>query len=254
MHCHRIALSLLVTLVVGTTACDGPPSRPSPIADSSSSGAATSGSSSASGQWGCGPSSASGTAQMSGVVTDTEDRPIPDTRLKNVFLNGGAGCPTNADGAFTVSYPQAIAWGIEVTAPGYNAIRLQFGSGMAPGVLDFKLQQNITLQPGTPVTLSLNSNDLLYFTGEPYESEYCGPCKVIDVRGGKTASIRWTGDVNLQMWASNGYSVAGAHPDGENSQSVDLAGFTRLYVGLPVGRDLRPAQLAATTYFEVSIR
>lgn len=251
----------LVFLAAGAVACGmGCRTPPSPTA-ATAVGNATAGTTTTpvgspivTAAWTCGTSPIVGAGVATGVVVDTELRPITGARLRNAVLNRGFGCETDAAGQFAFTYPLSAS-SIEVVAARYNSRTVGWARGAPESAMTIVMQETLTLARGERLRLSLTDADLPQYVGEVYESAYCSPCKEITLGGAASeARLQWTGGAPLEMWASDGVQVRQARADGDHAATVEIPGSTRIYVGLPIGQDRKPQHLGERTFFEVSVR
>jgi hypothetical protein len=187
------------------------------------------------------------TRQVAGTVVDTDNRPVGGARLSH----GSASTESDPDGRFSLVLPVGASVGpvvfVSVDATGFES--RQWGVGSAPAAeLRLPIARRVVITPGETLTVSLTTDDLPYYVGEDYESDYCRPCKLIRI-GGEAGSasparrvhLRWTEDVALGMWASNGFIGIAAEVVGPRHLSVRTIGVgdsRLLYVGVPLRNTL----------------
>jgi len=183
------------------------------------------------------------TRQVTGTVVDTDNEPVGEARLSAGPFSAGS----DPDGRFSMLLPVGASVFVNVAATGFEPRR--WGVGATPGVdLRLPIARRVVVMPGEPLAVSLTTYDLPYYVGEPYDSDYCRPCKLIRVGGDSSSAssfrrvhLRWTGDVVLGMWASEGTSGLAADVVGPRHLSVATVGVgdnRLLYVGVPLGHDL----------------
>jgi hypothetical protein len=189
------------------------------------------------------PTAPVATRQVAGTVVDTDNRPVGGARLSH----GSASTESDPDGRFSLALPVGASVLVSIDASGFEPRRWDLGA--SPDA-NFRLPiaRRVVVTPGEPLAVSLTTDDLPYYVGEPYESDYCRPCKLIRV-GGEAGSasparrvhLRWTEDVALGMWASNGFIGIAAEVVGSRHLSVRTIGVgdsRLLYVGVPLRNTL----------------
>lgn len=184
------------------------------------------------------PAAPVATRQVVGTVVDTDNRPVGGARVSH-GLNSAESDP---DGRFSLVLPVGASVFVTVDASGFESRR--WGLGASPDAdLRLPIARRVVITPGETLAVSLTTDDLPYYVGEVYESDYCRPCKLIRV-GGEAGSaqsprrvhVRWDGEVALGMWASDGFAGIAAEVVGPRHLSVWTvgAGDSRLlYVGVP---------------------
>jgi hypothetical protein len=189
-------------------------------------------------------------------VVDTEGRPIAGAHVS------GTGIDTYSDagGAFRFSFAMTT-WKVSVVAAGYETGERGWIRGQSDVTLHVVLQRTVVVGVGGQVTLDLTNDDLPYYVGEAYDSDYCAPCKLVRISGlagtGRArVTLRWdaSGDSGLQLWASDGYNVIPAPPGDAGTRVVEVGARDSIYVGLPLGADRRPQQLAKATRVEIRVQ
>lgn len=190
------------------------------------------------------------TRQVTGIVVDTDDRPVNGAQLTQTWASTVSG----PDGRFAFAAPVAGPHSVTIAASGFEPRLWGWGAGDGPLDLRLPIARRVVFTPGQPLTASLTTNDLPYYVGEPYDSDYCRPCKLIRVDGETGAAftrvhLRWTGDVALDMWASEGTSglTADVGPRHLSVLTVGSGDARRLYVGVKLGNVLaRPIPFSLT--------
>lgn len=199
------------------------------------------------------PTPAPAIRQVAGTVVDTDNGPVSAALL----TAGPYSAASDPDGRFLLLLPVAASVLVNVEATGFEPRRWDVGA--APGSdLRIPIARRVVVTPGEPLAVSLTTYDLPYYVGEPYDSDYCRPCKLIRVGGdaGSASSVRrvhlrWTADVALGMWASDGSGGLSAEVVGPRHLSVStIGGGDRrlLYVGVPLG-----TQLAQPVMFSLTV-
>jgi hypothetical protein len=183
------------------------------------------------------------TRQAAGTVVDTDNRPVGEARLSA----GPYSAVSDPDGRFSLLLPVTASVLVNVAASGFEPRGWNMGATPG-GDLRIPIARRVVVTPGEPLAVSLTTYDLPYYVGEPYDSAYCRPCKLIRVGGdaGSASSVRrvhlrWTGDVVLGMWASEGTSGLAADVVGPRHLSVVTVGVGEnrlLYVGVPLRHEL----------------
>jgi len=167
---------------------------------------------------------------VTGVVVSIDGHPVGGARISGFPSVQATSAP---DGTFAFDFPADQYSELEVTATGYEPGYLT----LLPGPLvvrPVRLQPRVVVAPGLPVRVQLTNDHPALWVGEPYESDSCGPCKVIRFavplnplnRPVTEVRVEWTGPDALQMWAANGLL---AERDG---RTLVVRTIDRVYIGL----------------------
>ena len=116
-----------------------------------------------------------------------------------------ASATTDDSGAYSFSAPSGSLVDVLVEHDGYDSEFVQFGiAGMNPTVHDIKIQPTILASEQSHVTTELTTGDLWRWTGDPYDSDSCGPCKEITIRVDHRTrvgvTVTWSGAAPLSIW------------------------------------------------------
>ena len=192
----------------------------------------------------------------SGTVADTEGRPVAGAHISGT----GVDAYSDAGGAFAFSFPMTIS-AVRFDAEGIESGIRAWMAGQSDVTLRVVLQRTVAVSIGGNVTVGLTNDDLPYYVGEAYDSEYCRPCKLIRIEGFPatgwarvTLRLGAEGDSRLQMWASDGFNVALAQPGDAGTLVIDVNARKWIYVGLPHGTDHRLQQATGATRFELHVQ
>jgi hypothetical protein len=177
---------------------------------------------------------------VSGIVVDTDDHPVSGARV----TQGQASAWSGPDGRFLLVVPGGGAY-VTIAAVGFEPRGWDLGSADAPD-RRIPIARRVDYTLGQTLSVSLTTHDLPYYVGEAYESDYCRPCKLIRIDGGADrpftrVHLRWSGEVALGLWASEGTSGLAADVVGPRHLSVPTIGngdARRLYVGVTLGNTL----------------
>ena len=240
---HRLRWCVIAVLSLSAAACGDSPSAPSAAREVPPPPGTT-------------PPDPGPRGQASGVVVDTEGRPIAGAHVSGT----GVDTYSDAGGAFGFSFPMTT-WKVGFVAAGYETGERGWMRGLSDVTLHVVLQRTVVVGVGGQVTLDLTNDDLPYYVGEAYDSDYCGPCKLVRISGlagtGRArVTLRWGAgdDPGLQLWASDGYNVTPAPPGEAATRVVEVGAQDWIYVGLPLGADRLPQQLANATRVEIRVQ
>lgn len=180
------------------------------------------------------PSLPAPTRLVSGVVVSVGGEPIAGARVEGEPPAAPfATVTTGQDGAFSFDYPVgarfARAW---ARADGHEPRLFGWPFGGGPATVRVVMQPTITLAPGETKTVLLTADDLAYYVGEEYGSDYCGPCKLLRLEGRPgqpvtTVRARWSGANPVWMWAADESRAA------VDGQQLLVRTIGYVYVGLP---------------------
>ena len=106
--------------------------------------------------------------------------------------------------------------------------------------VDARLQPIYLVAEASSLSATLDPGDRGAFVGEPYESDYCAPCKIFRLRTDSSSKIAiqlsWIGDAGLTLWALGG-SIRARSASGTSEISVTISTVggieSKIYVGLP---------------------
>lgn len=185
------------------------------------------------------------TRTIRGTVQDLDGVRLESIRVTSPF---GAMTLTDSAGGFALSYPANTTSNF-ITAAG-NDVEERI-AGFTRGSVDvqlapLRLQRRLMLNVGDRMSSMIAPTDLGNWLGEPYEDDYCQPCKKIRVRlpsqGVVTLNLEWSGEMILHLWL-RALEVGLPRGSGPNriSERISLpAGEHVFYVGLP---EVNPAPL-----------
>lgn len=192
----------------------------------------------------------------SGTVVDTEGRPVAGAHISGT----GVDAYSDAGGAFAFSFPMTIS-AVRFDAEGMESGSRAWMAGQSDVTLRVVLQRTFVVSVGGRVTIDLTSNDLPYYVGEAYDSEYCKPCKLVRISGlsgtdRARVTLSWgaSDDPGLQLWASDGYSVTPAKSGETGTRVVEVGARDSIYAGLPLGVSRHPQQLTKAVRFELRVQ
>lgn len=248
--CPSFCCSTALAFALCVWGCDRSPSTPSPLRTASTPGPGPSSTTS--------PTTETATGRASGTVVDTRGRPLAGATITSIPPSSGVDTQTDTAGAFTFSYVLGRALNVRVSAAEYEPLNLTWSTSRPEVTLRLVMQLALLVAVGQQRDVALTNDDLPYYVGEAYESDYCRPCKLIRIDGmSGTArarvTLRWTGDDFIQMWASNGYDARKARVENDQMQVVDVGNLDWIYVGLPLGADRKPQQLTREMTFRISV-
>lgn len=150
---------------------------------------------------------------FTGHIVEARGSGIPGAKVTVKPLGPGEGgvtapavsVTTDASGSYTFSAPSGSQVDVLVERDGYDSEFVQFGiAGKNPTTHDIRLQPIILVSEQSHITTLLTSDDLVRWTGDPYEGDACGPCKEITIRVDRRTrvgiTVVWSGDAPLSIW------------------------------------------------------
>ena len=202
------------------------------------------------------------TRTVSGTVAEVDGGPVAGAAVTTAYSPRAF---TDATGAFSLRYPGAVSPNLlTVDATGFEIRQYGWSSGSADVTLGtIRLQRTMLLTEMSSLAGIISPNDLPDYVGEPYESDYCSPCRPLRLRLSVKQNVRvelkWSGGAALQLWArvkdeGPGDVVTAAAVPGQSTLVLNVParqGDTVLRVGLPLlGRSIQ--HLEAPVSFEVT--
>ena len=138
---------------------------------------------------------------VSGKVTDTELAPMADAVITAVANGRQTTVGYNGDFLLRTETGHTV---FTVARDGYETRLFAIQRTAADVSVDVILQPLIVIDSGSVAALTLSKRDLPHYVAEPYESDYCSPCKMIRLRTPANAQLRvelsWQSDDALGLW------------------------------------------------------
>lgn len=170
---------------------------------------------------------------LTGIVREIDGGPIAGVKL--TVLPAGPVTLSDGTGAFSFSHFQGSL--VRAEKEGYESRDY----GLSASTMNLTMQRMVVVSEGSSLLTQLSPADLPHYVGEPYESDYCRPCKVIRLRadhaGDVKVRLRWPPQFELRLWAHAGAIVGRAEPRTSELTAIVSAepGDTLLHVGFPFG-------------------
>lgn len=179
---------------------------------------------------------------VDGTVRDTSETPLAGVSVRTGFVE----VTTDPSGVFSISMVQGQGL-LHVDKEGYESRDVRVNGGPSMSTLSIFMQRQYVLGEADKLPMMLMPHELPYYVGEPYESDYCAPCRLIRLRAtaglGVTVRLQWAASANAAMWESHGNKCAADGPSGCTVHTAGTTGHIILYVGLPLENG-RPQALA----------
>lgn len=191
-----------------------------------------------------------------GSVLSLEGIPLDGMQVRTEF---GSTTATDRSGSFALPYPMKSGLSYSYVVAGnnnYEIARSPFNREAEQAQLQpIRLQPRLDFTEGS-LQLNLSKVDLSYFTGEPYESDFCSPCKRVRLHSDKPrkvlVTLEWSGSAPLQLWIwvgspaepeiphmETGYVIGGKAQQGDTHVTLEVMtqiGDTVVHVGVPYDR------------------
>jgi hypothetical protein len=170
---------------------------------------------------------------LTGIVREIDGGPIAGVKVTGL----PAGPLTLSDGTGAFSFSQFPGILVRAEKEGYESRDY----ALSASAMNLTMQRMVVVSEGSSLLTQLSPADLSHYVGEPYESDYCRPCKVIRLRadhaGDVKVRLRWPPQFELRLWAHAGAIVGRAEPRTSELTAIVSAepGDTLLHVGFPFG-------------------
>jgi hypothetical protein len=189
-------------------------------------------------------------------VLSLEGLPLDGVEVRTEF---GATTTTDGSGSYALPYPIQTALSYSYVVAGnknYEIARSPFNRNTEQAQLQpVRLQPRLDFSDGS-LSSDVSKVDLTYFTGEPYESDVCSPCKRIRLHSDKARTLLmtldWSGATPVHLWVWVGSPAEPELPHMESGtvvtdipalggtqvtvQITAYPGDTVIHVGLPYNR------------------
>lgn len=203
MSCRSFATILVVAAAV-TAACDrhvpGTPTAPSPQPAATPTPTPVPPAP---------PTTALPVRTISGVVQTRGGQPLPGV---TILPADGGRYESDASGAFRFPFPgsenySGVSCTLTATAAGFEPRQIAWGIGTSDVTLaPFMLSPRLAMPPDGEREASVQVDDLGFWVGDEYDSDYCEPCHRIHVEAPYGATIRvtlsWSGATPPQLWVA----------------------------------------------------
>jgi hypothetical protein len=140
-----------------------------------------------------------------GSVQDLDGLPLVGVKVTTAY---SAVSYTDAVGMYSVPYPVSTAYSLSYVIAGdddFEPRTLGFGHSSVDVQLPaVRLQRKMFLDLAGSISGTISAVDQSGWIGEPYDSDWCAPCKTVRLRSDSqrsvTLELRWSADAPLQMW------------------------------------------------------
>ena len=144
-----------------------------------------------------------------GSVQDLDGLPLVGVKVTTAY---SAVSYTDTVGMYSLPYPVSTEYSPSYVIAGdddFEPRTVGFGhSAVDVQLPSVRLQKKMFLEPAGSISGTISAVDQGAWIGEPYDSEWCAPCKTIRLRSDSQRSLivelRWPEGAPLQMWVWTG--------------------------------------------------
>ena len=179
---------------------------------------------------------------ISGSVQTRDGQPM---RGATITPASGGQYVSDDSGAFRFPFPGSDTYSgtpcsLTATALGFEPRQIGWGLGMSDANLTpFFLTPRLTLLSGGVRDGAVVPDDLGFWIGEDYDSDYCTPCHRVHIETDVVSKVRitlsWSGPTPLQFWVG-GRLIEPATAGAENHATAEFmaapTGDTLVHIGL----------------------